>query len=221
MNSKQAAKLFEPFSQTDASTTRMFGGTGLGLAISKRLAEALGGSLELAKSRPGMGSCFRLTVAAGSLEGVAMIDDPEQAARKPSVREKKESPATRSLDCRILVAEDNPVNQRLIKLVLKKNGAEVALVENGKLAVKAALEARDAGEPFDVILMDMSMPVMDGYMATERLRKEGYTGPIIALTAHAMASDRKRCLDAGCDDYASKPIDRAKLLQAIEGLLQR
>ncbi len=106
-------------------------------------------------------------------------------------------------------------SQRLIAHALKKAGAEVTIVENGQLAVDAALQALDAGTPFDAILMDMQMPVMDGYQATGVLRQKNYTRPIIALTAHAMASDRKKCIDAGCDDYATKPINRAVLTQTI------
>ncbi len=121
--------------------------------------------------------------------------------------------------CRILLAEDSPDNQRLIAHVLKKVGADVTVMDNGKLAADAALDAHDEGYPFDVILMDMQMPVMDGYEATALLRRKGYTGSIIALTAHAMAGDRQKCIDAGCDDYATKPIDRRKLTETIQARL--
>ncbi|MCH7701995.1 MAG: CHASE3 domain-containing protein [Planctomycetes bacterium] len=216
MTEEQTAKLFHPFMQADASTTRQFGGTGLGLTISKRFARLLGGDLTLAQTEMGVGTTFRTTVATGSLDGVKMLEDP-MVATVVADTENTVAPATPSdlQGLRILLAEDGPDNQQLIRFVLKRAGADVTVEENGKLALDAALAARDKGNPFDVILMDMQMPVMDGYDATRQLRLKGYTAPIIALTAHAMASDRKRCIDAGCDDYATKPIDRKRLIETV------
>ena len=218
MTAEQAAKLFKPFSQADASTTRTFGGTGLGLAISRRLAEALGGDVQLVETKPGAGSRFRVSIATGPLDGIRMLDRPGGVVRAtPEARAATDAEVPR-LDCRILLAEDGPDNQRLIAHVLKQAGAEVTAVENGQLAVEAAC---NAARPFDVVLMDMQMPVMDGYTATAALRTRGYAGPIVALTAHAMADDRQKCLDTGCDDYASKPIDRGQLLATIRRQLEK
>jgi len=203
--------------QADNSTTREYGGTGLGLTISKRFAKLLGGDIVVAETEVGVGSTFRATVATGPMHGVRMIDDPTSAtviADPPAPADQRAS-RTSLQGCRILLAEDNPTNQVLVAGLLKKSGATVSTVANGKLARDAALHASDEGKPFDCILMDMQMPVMDGYEATELLRSGGYTLPILALTAHAMASDREKCLSAGCDDYATKPIDRASLIDTI------
>jgi CheY-like chemotaxis protein len=219
MSEDQIAMLFQPFTQADASMTRRFGGTGLGLAISKRLAEKLGGSITV-ESRLGEGTSLRVTLATGPLDGISMLQDPAIAMverRRPG-----QKLCSEKLDCRILLAEDGPDNQRLIRFMLEKAGADVTVVQNGKLAVEHALGATygrresDPDHPFDVILMDMQMPVMDGYEAAGLLRRKGYTGPIIALTAHAMASDRDKCINAGCDDYATKPIDRKALVEIIQ-----
>ncbi len=220
MTQAQVAKLFQPFMQADNSTTREFGGTGLGLTISKRFAEMLGGDITVVASEMGLGTTIRATVATGPLDGVKMLDDP--MATTLVADEDIAVPQTPLADlqgCRILLAEDSPDIQRLITFFLKKAGADVTVKENGKLALNAALTARDEGNPFDVILMDMQMPVMDGYEAARQLRRKGYTGPIIALTAHAMAGDREKCIDAGCDGYATKPIDRKKLIETIEARL--
>ena len=216
MTPAAVARLFMPFTQADASTRRRFGGTGLGLTISKRFAEMLGGSLQLVDSVPGGGTRMRVAVPTGPLAGVALIDDPLKATTvgRNAARERR-SAAPSLAGRRVLLVEDGPDNQRLIAYLLRQAGAEVSVAENGALGVEAALAAEAAGTPHDVTLMDMQMPVMDGYQATRRLRASGYVRPIIALTAHAMATDREQCLAAGCDDYASKPIDRAALLATI------
>jgi PAS domain S-box-containing protein len=223
MAPEQSARLFQVFAQADGSTTRKYGGTGLGLTISRRLAWILGGDVTLVASQPGVGSHFRATVAAGPLAGVSMIDDPLSATTVcGGVRAEAPEAAPLTLfGSRILLAEDGPDNQRLITHVLKKAGASVTVVENGHEAVDAAMGAQGTGSPFQVILMDMQMPVMDGYEATRCLRAFNYTGPIVALTAHAMAGDRQKCLAVGCDDYAAKPIDRTRLLETIQRCVSR
>ncbi len=213
---EQAEHLFEPFVQADASTVRNYGGTGLGLTISKRLANMLGGDVTIVESRPGEGTTLRFTLSTGSLRGVPLSDQPfEEAVRGADACLGYAGPVTTSLNCRVLLAEDGVDNQKLIAHILRRGGASVEIVSDGSQAVEQATSAMRRGEPFDVVLMDMQMPVMDGYEATRELRARGYERAIIALTAHAMASDRGRCLDAGCDDYATKPIDRALLLSAI------
>ena len=219
MTEEQACKLFQPFTQADTSTTRRFGGTGLGLAISKRFAEMLGGDIAVVETAKGVGTRFRVTIATGSLKGIRRIDSAVAASAaaasgEPAQAERCGEPESLQ-GCRILLAEDGPDNRRLVSHILTQAGAEVELTENGKLALDAALTAVQQGAPFDVILMDMQMPVMDGYEATRLLRQAGYGGPIVALTAHAMQGDRQRCLAAGCNDYASKPIKRTELIATI------
>jgi CheY-like chemotaxis protein len=215
MSSDQLSKLFRPFTQADSSTARRFGGTGLGLTICKRIASLLGGDVTVS-STPGIGTTFRVRLPTGPLAGVPMIEQPAGQSNvestKPTATETEQEP---QLNCRILLAEDGVDNQRLISFVLKRAGADVTLVDNGVAALEAALAARAVGDPFDVIVTDIQMPKMDGYALTRRLRAEHYTGPIIALTANAMGGDRERCLAAGCDDYAAKPIHRLELLSVI------
>ena len=217
MTAQQVAGLFQPFTQADASTTRKYGGTGLGLTISQRLAELLGGEITVIETAAGAGTRMRVSVPTGSLDGVKMIEDPMAATVvTPTAAGDAARTDERPLAaCHILLAEDGPDNQRLIVHMLKKAGAQVTVVENGSLVVDVALGARNDARPFDVILMDMQMPVIDGYRATRLLRQKGYTAPIVALTAHAMASDREKCIQAGCNDYNAKPINRKKLIETI------
>jgi len=215
MNVEQMDHLFKPFAQADSSTSRKFGGTGLGLIISKKMAGLLGGNITVS-STYGVGSTFSATISTGPLEELKLIDPTKPEEARKNTDPKSTTSGNAKLDCRILLAEDGPDNQRLISFVLKKAGAQVVIAENGKIALDQALEAQRAGEPFDVILMDMQMPVLDGYRATQQLRDAHYPGPIIALTAHAMSNDRQKCLDAGCDDYSTKPINRAKLIELVD-----
>jgi signal transduction histidine kinase/CheY-like chemotaxis protein len=214
MSQEQAARVFAPFSQGDSSTTRRFGGSGLGLVISRRLANLLGGDI-LVKSAPVKGSVFSLTLPTGTISGTLISTAPSGTVLAPrSVRHVASLPAS----CSILLAEDGHDNQILISTFLTKAGAAVKVVGDGRLAVEEALRAATTTKPYDVILMDMQMPVLDGYGAASELRLAGYTGPIVAITAHAMAGDRERCESAGCDDYLTKPVDRAKLVATVARL---
>lgn len=207
-------KLFQPFTQGDGSMSRRFGGTGLGLTISKRFAELLGGDLFILETSH-LGTTFRLQVDPGPLHNVE-FQEPEAVAPAEDIKPAKTTNAKDVLNgLKILLVEDGPDNQRLISFLLKKAGASVDMSENGELGYRKAMDATAQGEPFDVILMDMQMPIMDGYTAASKLRADGYEGPIIALTAHAMAEDRNRCIEAGCTDYSTKPVDRAKLIELI------
>jgi CheY-like chemotaxis protein len=215
---EQIDRLFQPFVQVDSSTTRQFGGTGLGLAISKKLANALGGDIQVA-SRPGEGSTFTFTMETQLPAPVRLLNDLSEVAERAPHQPQSASPASAKLLGRVLLAEDGPDNQLLISTILRKAGAEVDIAENGRVAVEKAMSALSAGTPYDAVLMDMQMPEMDGYQATGKLRQSGYKGPIVALTAHAMSGDRQKCLAAGCDDYATKPVDRGALLCTLARLM--
>jgi signal transduction histidine kinase/ActR/RegA family two-component response regulator len=208
----QVERIFQPFTQADASMTRRYGGTGLGLAISKRLVDRLGGRLSV-HSEIGKGSTFRLAISVPHPQHLTMIP-PRDASEEISQPLNVQADTT-ELACRVLLADDGPDNRRLLEFVLRRAGAAVTVTDNGQAAMELALAAERDGRPFAVILMDMQMPVLDGYGATELLRSLGYARPIIALTAHAMTGDREKCLKAGCTDYAAKPIDRARLIAQV------
>jgi len=205
-------RLFKPFSQADSSTTRRFGGTGLGLAICKRLAELLGGDVRLASSSSA-GSVFAL-----ELPLVAVPPEGEQTAEANAapglVEEPVDSPQT---SLRVLVVEDNPVNRMLAQRMLASLGFQCDAAENGLVGLQAHTR-----QPYNVIFMDLQMPVMDGVATAAHIRQRESETPgirpvyIIALTADAMAGDRERCLAAGMNDYLSKPIRRNDLAEALE-----
>ena len=221
MSEEHIGKLFEPFTQGDTTTNRRYAGMGLGLSLSKRLAGMLGGDIVF-NSVQGKGSTFIFTLSTGSLEGVRMLQIVDMQEEGPSPMVDVAVPASQQLSGNILLVEDGMDNQRLLSLILRKAGAKVTIANNGQEALEKVNAQQkksltDNAEPtfFDVILMDMQMPEMDGYEATWRLREIGYTAPIVAITAHAMGHDREKCIDAGCDEYLTKPIDREALFSTL------
>lgn len=209
LTKKQSALLFQAFGQADETVTRKYGGNGLGLTISRRLAALMGGDVKLIRSIPGEGSCFRLVLPLKPVTGTNMISSLgiEHGSSLSNTNQ-----AVIKLTGRILLAEDGADNQRLISHHLKKAGAMVDIADNGLIAMDLISKAANAGTPYNLLLTDMQMPEMDGYSLARLQRQMGSKLPIVALTAHAMAEDQAKCLDAGCDDYATKPIDKTKLL---------
>ncbi len=215
LSEEQSHKIWEPFAQADTSTTRKFGGTGLGLSLSKRLSLALGGDLTLISSVPGKGSTFKITIEAGPVESFSFVSD--HSSTMAEMKNVAEEPAFHLLDgIKILVVEDSSDNQHLIKRFLVREGATVTIAGDGKEGVEKALLGSYA-----VVLMDVQMPVLDGYAAAARLLSQGYSVPIIALTAHAMRGERERAIAHGFFDHLTKPLDRVALLEKISAALQQ
>jgi len=205
------SRLFKPFVQGDSSVSRDFGGTGLGLAISQRLAKVLGGNITV-ESAVGQGSTFTLVIASGTVDQNAMID-PE-TMQQP--RAKTNSPQTIKIDCHVLIVDDRRDIRFLSQRLLTKAGARVTEAEDGQVAVETVKDHLQREANIDLILLDMQMPNLDGYQTAIELRRLGYAGPIIALTADAMQGDMKRCIQCGCNDYLSKPIDTIAMLEMVK-----
>lgn len=215
ISEEHLAKLFKPFSQVDSSVTRKFGGTGLGLSISKRLVSMLGGQLTV-ESQLEVGSTFCVELPVGELDGVTFVEC-EVSKKSPQT---KEPPGKECLNCRVLLVDDRRDVRFIAQHFLESAGATIRSANDGRAAIDAIFSAEQEGMPFDIVVMDMQMPIMDGYAATSELRARGFDRPIIALTANAMAGDEERCLDVGCDDYQSKPIDAKELIEKVQRLTE-
>ena len=209
-------RIFGPFTQADASTTRQYGGTGLGLTIARRLVNLMGGRIWV-QSEPGQGSIFRFTARLGLQLGPEQ--GPEQAAVKAAFSAPPAISPTPSRTLHLLLAEDTSANQKLVTYILNYRGHSVTVVENGQQACEAVQR-----EQFDAVLMDVQMPVLDGLQATRAIRKlqdpKKARLPIVAMTAHALKGDAERCLAAGMNGYLSKPIKGEDLLEVVERLAE-
>lgn len=208
-----ASRLFQPFSQGDVSITRSFGGTGLGLSLSRKLAELLGGGIRLVSSEPNVGSVFEVRVE----DRLALVKTGRSRQKKSGgVVHPSLSGHLMLKGLNILVVDDSPDNQLFVQMLLTSQGAEVSSANNGQEGVSKACDGS-----FDLVLMDLQMPVCDGLKATKTLRENGYKKPILALTANAMKEEKERCLRVGFNSYVSKPIDKKVLFEEILQSLQK
>ncbi len=208
LTTEQIHRLFQPFSQIDNPMSRKFGGTGLGLALSRRFANALGGDVVVSESPPGKGCTFLVTVETGAIDSSKMVSHLDRGI--PEAEIKFEQKGTCLLGFKVLLVEDSKDNQELVSNFLQIAGAEVDFANNGEEGIEKAL----AGD-HDLVLMDIQMPVLDGYAATRNLRKLKFKKPIIAFTAHAMKEERDRCLSAGCNEHLTKPVNRVELIERV------
>ena len=215
LTQEQQARLFQPFSQADSSVTRKYGGTGLGLLLARRLAEALGGDVTLTESQIGQGSTFTFHLDPGPLKGVSRLKGVRMATLKINKKTTGDlfGVSQRLANIKILLVEDGPDSQILMQHFLEASGAIVALAVNGVEALSMAV-----ADDYALVLMDMQMPILDGYEATKQLLEKGYATPIVALTANAMRGEREICLAAGCVEYLSKPVKANLLIETVERL---
>ncbi len=212
MPEEKLGTIFDPFTQADSSVTRQFGGTGLGLTISREFSQALGGDITV-QSKVGEGSVFTVRVDTGALDGIRLLE-PQEVLAFDTEAEAHSEARWNLPPARILVVDDGAENRELVTLILEDVGLQVEGAENGAVAVEKALDGA-----FDIILMDMQMPVMDGRTATGKLREHGLEVPIIALTAHAMKGFEQDILAAGCSGYVTKPIDIDGLIRTLADFL--
>ncbi len=209
ISQEQAKQLFQPFIQADSSTTRKYGGTGLGLSLSRKLANKMGGDVTLSESALNKGSTFVVSIDVGALDNVQFVDKVG-LLQQNDLGFARLGAGSSLKDLSVLLVEDSHDNQDLLSQFLQAAGAKVQIAENGKIGIQQALEGK-----FDVVLMDIQMPILDGYRATRELRQHSFNKPILALTAHALKEERERCLAAGCDDHLVKPISRDELLRKV------
>jgi PAS domain S-box-containing protein len=203
----QIAKLFAPFSQGDSKSNRKYGGTGLGLILSKRFAKLLGGDVVLAESIIDKGSTFKITIEQSPISTV----HGELTNKLENTRLAGELPELKGI--KVLLADDSPDNQTVISRFLTLAGASVDVADNGREAIKMIHLNH-----YNIVLMDLQMPIMDGYEAIAELRKAGYSGKVVALTAHTLSDEREKCLQSGFDDHIGKPVNRGILIERVNRL---